>query len=499
VKSFLLSLIFFFLINLTYSQYDFNKNCKEAYIATINLKFKQAENAIKTEKTSNPSNLIPYFIENYIDFLTVIIGEQEFDFEKLKENKSSRISFLEKGDKASPYYRFCLAEIYLQSAFAKLNYNENFTAFFEIKRSYNLIEKNIEEFPDFLPNYICSGLLHALIGSIPDNYKWVSTIFFLDGSVNQGANELKFVLDSAIFSDNYSHLKIETLYYLSFIQLNLQANNENVTELIDYFYKIAADSAITEPLLCYSLASIYMKTGENDKAMATLQNSNRSDEYYPYNYLDYLLAETKLYKFDKEAITWFEKYINDLQGKNYLKSAYRKIAWSYLIDGNKDKYSENIEKVKSCGKTFVDSDKQAQKEAESNIIPNVVLLKARLLFDGGYYQQALNQLNEPDSNYLQNVKDSLECEYRKARIYHKLGKTNEAIKYYDAVLKQGSEYEYYFAANSALQLGFIYENQTKFRKAKSYYKQCLSLKYDEYRKSIRQKAKAGLNRIEDKE
>ena len=498
MKFFILSLLLFIFLNPSYSQYDFNKNCKEAYLATINLKFKQAEKTIEIEKNSNPSNLIPYLIENYIDFLTVVIGEQESDFEKLKENKSSRIRFLEKGDKSSPYYRFCLAEIYLQSAFAKLNYGENFTAFFEIKRSYNLIEKNIEEFPDFLPNYLCSGLLHALIGSIPDNYKWVSTIFFLGGSVNQGANELKFVLDSALLSDNYSHLKIETLYYLSFIRLNLQANNDP-TELLDYFFKIAPDSNMNEPLLCYSLASIYMKSGKNDKAMAILQNSNRSEEYYPYNYLDYLLGETKLYKFDDEAIVFFEKYLNEFQGKNYQKSAYRKIAWYYLINGNKNKYFENIEKVKFCGRTFVDADKQAQKEAEGNITPNVVLLKARLLFDGGYYQKALDQLNEPDTNFLQNIKDSLECEYRKARIYHKFTMTDEANFHYDNVLTKGSEYKYYFAANSALQLGFIYESLSEFGKAKSYYKKCLSLKYDEYKKSISQKAKAGLNRIDEKE
>jgi len=77
--------------------------------------------------------------------------------------------------------------------------------------------------------------------------------------------------------------------------------------------------------------------------------------------------------------------------------------------------------------------------------------------------------------------------------------TDEAILHYDNVLTKGSEYQYYFAANSALQLGFIYESLSEFGKAKSYYKKCLSLKYDEYKKSISQKAKAGLNRIEEKE
>ena len=56
---------------------------------------------------------------------------------------------------------------------------------------------------------------------------------------------------------------------------------------------------------------------------------------------------------------------------------------------------------------------------------------------------------------------------------------------------------YYFAANAALQLGIIYEKQADFKKAAEYYELAQSMENVEYKNSINQKAKAGLNRIKN--
>jgi tetratricopeptide (TPR) repeat protein len=65
-------------------------------------------------------------------------------------------------------------------------------------------------------------------------------------------------------------------------------------------------------------------------------------------------------------------------------------------------------------------------------------------------------------------------------------------------IKNGSESEYYYAANSALQLGLIYEKRKDYKKARIYYEKARSMENEEYKNSIDQKAKAGLSRIEDK-
>ncbi len=61
-------------------------------------------------------------------------------------------------------------------------------------------------------------------------------------------------------------------------------------------------------------------------------------------------------------------------------------------------------------------------------------------------------------------------------------------------IRLGKNETWYFAANSALMLGQLYENEKDFNKAAYYYNLCIDMKNHEYENSIEQKAQAGLNR-----
>ncbi len=128
--------------------------------------------------------------------------------------------------------------------------------------------------------------------------------------------------------------------------------------------------------------------------------------------------------------------------------------------------------------------------------PSVVLLKSRLLFDGGYYQRALNELlDNPVKSFVKNRRDLVEYTYRLARIYHETGNTEKALSYYRQTIARGSNEPYYYAAASAFQMGLIYENSGSYAQADSAYRKCLSIETSEYKTSLDQKAKAGLNRL----
>jgi tetratricopeptide (TPR) repeat protein len=70
----------------------------------------------------------------------------------------------------------------------------------------------------------------------------------------------------------------------------------------------------------------------------------------------------------------------------------------------------------------------------------------------------------------------------------------EAIEYLKVALANGGK-ENYYAANAALQLGFIYEELKQYKSAEFYYNQCLSQNPPEYKESMHQKAKSGLQRV----
>ena len=64
----------------------------------------------------------------------------------------------------------------------------------EIKRAFHLLERNQRLFPDFMPNKKNLGLMHALIGTVPDAYRWGVQILGMHGTIDQGKAEIEEVL-----------------------------------------------------------------------------------------------------------------------------------------------------------------------------------------------------------------------------------------------------------------------------------------------------------------
>ena len=71
----------------TFADFLWNKNCKEAYSLSIQLKFDKAHLILEKEKKENPNNNLVYFIENYSDYLKIQIGEENQILKNLKRIK----------------------------------------------------------------------------------------------------------------------------------------------------------------------------------------------------------------------------------------------------------------------------------------------------------------------------------------------------------------------------------------------------------------------------
>ena len=61
----------------------------------------------------------------------------------------------------------------------------------EANKAYNLLKRNEAEFPDFILNKEGLGMLHILIGSIPDQYQWIFKTFSMRGILKKGMEELE--------------------------------------------------------------------------------------------------------------------------------------------------------------------------------------------------------------------------------------------------------------------------------------------------------------------
>jgi tetratricopeptide (TPR) repeat protein len=248
-------------------------------------------------------------------------------------------------------------------------------------------------------------------------------------------------------------------------------------------------------MLNYLTINILMRTGNNDRVLQKFDSLPELTDYFPFYYLYYLAGESHLRKLETDqAAKNLSIFLDNFKGQNFIKDAYRKLAWTSLLEGDTTGYEEILIQVKEYGTTNVGQDNDAQREAQSGSIPDAELIKVRLLFDGGYYKQADSVLNQIDTTTLKK-EEKIEVVYRKARIAHQTKDLLKATTYYRKAIEIGKNSPRYFAGNSALKLGEIYEIRNELDLAEYYFRFCLNLDFDEFESGIHTKAKAALKRI----
>ncbi len=484
-----LMLIFSYTVFAT-GTFEFNSNVEEAYELALSLRLEEAKSVLKTEKSQNPNNLLPLLIEDYVDFFTVFINEDKAEFERLESNKNVRLKQIRNGDSSSPYYLYTQAEIILHWALVRLKFEENLTAAREVRKAYKLLEENESKFPNFMANKKTLGLLHAMLGTIPDNYQWVIKLVGMEGTVEQGTKEMQEAIEYAkahpefIFGD-------ETVVMYALLMLHVGNQKAEAWTLVRHADMNTSDN----PLAAFILANVAVHTGRNDEAINILKQAPRGEPYHPFHYLDYMLGLSKLYRLDTDADRYLRRYVRNFKGQNYIKEAYQKLAWHELLFGTEAGYQKQMLFCRTKGKAIIESDKKAEKEATNGPVPQADLIKARLLFDGGYYDKALSILHEKNETDFSNERQKTEYLYRLGRIYHKQNNLAKAIEYYQQTINKGADHPWYFACNAALKTGLLYEQQGNLSKAREWYKKCLSLRPDEYKNGLHQQAKAGLGRV----
>jgi tetratricopeptide (TPR) repeat protein len=325
---------------------------------------------------------------------------------------------------------------------------------------------------------------------VPSEYRWASNLISgIDGDIEKGRKELEEVVNYA--KNNKFVFDDETHLVYAFTLLYLGNQGEEAWNVMKNSHLKPEKSV----LAALAMANVGMKTGHSAEVIQIVQNAPRTKSYYNVPLLNYFLGVAKLNLLDDDAKQELTTFVKNAKGKTGIKEAYQKLGWFELIHGNESGYWSNIQMCKTQGGTTAEGDKAANREAKSGQKPEPNLLKARLLFDGGQYERALQSLQGKSINDFSLKQYQLEYSYRLGRIYHKLNRIGEAANLYQQTINDGKNEEYMYACNAAFQLGSIYEQKNEWQQAKNYYNLCLSMSPSEYANGLHQKAKAGLNRI----
>ncbi|WP_118975895.1 tetratricopeptide repeat protein [Taibaiella koreensis] len=469
--------------------YDFNDRCQQAYQALVSLRIAEGNALLKEELKEHPDNLIPVFLANYDDCLTLLFNGDAGEYSRRKGNLDKRLELLEQGDEQSPWYQYCIGALHFQWAAVRIRYNEYWSAGMAFRKSFIELKDNRKQFPSFRNNQVLLGLEEAIVGTIPDSYKWISSMLGMKGDVRKGTAQIVDFLNHR--DGSAALMREEAIFFFCYLKFSLLSDHKSVWKYLD-------ESTLdfrNNHLYVFMKANFALNDNKAQLAEQVLKGRNPGSEYLEAPIFNYQLGTALLQKMDDDCIGYFQKFLNRYTGKLFVKDAYQKMSFYYLALGDLPQAMGYKNKIQKAGNAQVDADKQAQRYAGNLQLPNPFLLKARLLSDGGYYSRALDELKGSKVSDFPNTADQLEYNYRYARIYTLMEQPAKAIPFYEATIRMGANRQEHFAARSALEMGQIYEQQGLNDKAIACYRQCIGMKNHDYKSSLDQKAKAGIDRL----
>lgn len=492
---FFLSLLLLTFTRPVFGQYyfDYNKEIQAVYGQIMDLNLPVAALKLEALARDEPQNLARIHLQDYYDFFQVYASDQEATYKTLKRNRNEHLSLLEKGPSDSPWLLYSQADVRLHWAFLKFQFGDYLSGFLDVKKAFQLLEENVRAYPGFTPNYKNLGILHALIGTVPDQYEWgVRLLSGLEGSIAQGRKELSKALQDG--GETTAFLQQESRLLYSYLLVYIGWDHQDAWRLL----KPLRQTAGHEVFKAFIYSNVAFRSGNNDEAIRVLREARSRPGWQHFPIMEFNLGNALLRKLDSQAAVYFRAFLKEYKGRQDVKASHHRLAWCALLNNNQQTYLLQMSHVEREGMEASGRDKDAMRAAQLGFVPNIRLIKARLLFDGGYFLEALDMLNALDLASLTQVYEVLELDYRKGRVYHGMKDWSKALFYYNAVYHRGVEEGYYFACNAALQMGLIFEAQGQLEEAAVYFERCLDARAEVYQNSLHMAAKAGLQRIKKK-
>jgi TolA-binding protein len=469
-------------IHVVAQDWVFEKNSSHAYDLVLKLDAVRARNLIQNEKTAEES-----YILSLSETIELMATEDAANFNLYEDRFLSRVE--RKTDGTAPQLLFLEAEIRLQWAFVYLKFGHEIDGILQLRQALKTAESCREKYPDFIPILKTTGVLQVIIGSVPEKYDWLLSLFRMKGDLTDGLHDLRLVGNSS------SSTAYEARLILVFIQGYLLQQPEAA---IDELRKIS-DVKYSNRLLLFITSSLAIKNSDTKTAVATLELLDADTTGIPLPYSAYVKGEALLNKADYTgSIQAYQDFIRKYKGQNYIKDAHYKIGICYWLSGDAEKAMAAFEEARAKGKDDSEADKNAARNLSEHKLPNIKLSQVRYFTDGGYYQEAESLLVKITPIDLPTKRDQVEYYYRKARLAHKQYQLPAAKLFYKQTIEMAGDEASYFAPNSCLQLGYIAIDEKDHHAAKAYFNRALSYKKHEYKNSIDTKARSALNQISRK-
>jgi Tfp pilus assembly protein PilF len=459
---------------------------RRAYAELLKLKISACRQLLISEPATTPGTLL---VADCADFVELIISQDAGRYEATMAAHEARLTTLEKAP-VSALRDYAQAEISLHQALAQIGFHHEVRGAWNLRRTAGLMAEVAARYPAFLPARKTLGLCQFGIGSLPEGYHWFLRLLGLRGSVEEGLRNLS----AAATQPN--DFQTESQILLALIR---ESYYKQGTESLALANRLAHEQ--TDNLLfSYLVISLNKRQHHGDEALAAFRARPTGPAYLPVGFVHHLAGDLLLYHGEYTAsLAENQQFLREFKGDYYRKDAAFKLYLAAWLGGAPAATQERYrQQINQAGPLTIEEDIYAQRFYHDAQPLNAVLTRARLQTDGGYYAQALSTLQQFRPTPATPVRDQLEAPYRRARVWHGLGRLDSARADYQRTLRRSAalgEPAYYFAPQAALQLGYLAQAAGQRAAAKGYFEQAMAYPKHEYKNSTDQKAKLALRQL----
>lgn len=372
-----------------------------------------------------------------------------------------------------------------------LRQSKYFYGLLDLRRSYALLEDNLEEYPEFSLTKKNYYILQALLSNVPDTYRGLVEFLGYKTDQYKALKELDALQQALELDQDYGIFRKEVNLYRAVLMHGL-------TERYDEALQIIRDNTTdykSNPISCFIRGKMCLDSKKTSEAIEVLEHFAGAD--CPFPYINYDLGNAYLYSLNAKCKVYFAYYILQSPGEGLMNDTYLRMAWWGYMNEDPEFTDEWLGYMVSPNPSAREKDEIALKEAAILKKTHPLLIKARLTFDGGYYEYSLEQIQDKETEVATDAFNTVRYHYQMARLYQDMNAFDDAVQWFQKVEETPFNNKEYFVPVSLYNMGLIYENRLKDpEKALYYYSKCMDYRNYPYASTYRYKSELAIQRLE---
>lgn len=470
-------------------QYDNNQNIRLAHQRLFELRPVSAEKLLNTEFLNNPQNGYVTFYRLYSEVISLMIANSPSEYKKRAPALNQYIEKLKSLPDSGPDYRLLVGESKVFLGLLHVKYDSKFSGLIECLSGYNLLETNIDKYPQFKQSVKITGMIQISVSFMPKILQWGIKLLGIKGNPQAGLQMLSDFTEFAKGKPGYD----EEAFIFTMAAYKIMNQEDELIKMIQAKKDFIKETA----LINYIAATVCVEANQAETALKLLSNIAEEKLEIPFPPLHYLTGKAKMMRLDSDADIVLLTYLHESTGTDYLKATLYELACFYYTSGNTTQYRKYIEQVKDQGREVHNRDIEAEFEANKTELPNLFLMRADFLVRGGYLINAEKELAKMAAVDLQSESEKIRYFYLEGECKRLRNLVKEAEFNYLNAVELGKNAGDYYAQKALVQAGIMMEGIGSKEEAAKYFHLCLHFKTknNPYSDLYQNKAKAGLIRL----